>query len=522
MAEPYNIHIRTTGDPSGAELTQDALEQTALAGRKIVDAVTKGDRATEAFVADLKKLTPEQLAKVHAEMNALAGAEEAAGRNASVLRTQLQRVAEVNLETQKKNAAGLFSSIAAGTLAATAITEVTRALAEHLRQSIALADQLDDLSGRAGIAASELQRIGNTASQNKGSIQGTADAISKLQISAEGAIGGSKNLTDMFQRLGISSKDLRELKPDELFYKIADAVHTSSDRGRTYADVIGVMGRSSKDLFTTLELGGDQIRATGDAIGVFSDETIKNLAKAKDSIEAFQNKLTIAAGQTIDGLTAVFEGYREYYRQLTLTEPEIQKLAQAETDAAIAADEAKKASKGASDGLDEMGGSANAAADQLERLQEAFSFRAIKDFPILVQLDLLKFKLERLHDEASREVPAASFKSAAELLAAATQRFGKDLPEAILKTAQRYAALEDQVRALAETEKNAAVAATKAAAAEVIVQGDLIKQLRALTAESAKPNLSVEERIKLLEQELGILEKIKKSEEERRRSSEVG
>jgi hypothetical protein len=460
MAEEYKVHIATTADPAGAHVTQDELEKTAQKGEEIVDAVTKGDRATSQFIAKLRQLNPEQIAKVEAEMKRLAEAEEAAGRDAGALRSQLQRIADVNLEKQVKNAQGMFSSITAGTLAANAITEVTRALTNHLHESVELADQLDDLAGRAGVAASELQRIGNTASQNNGSIAGTADALSKVQISAQGAISGNKPLLEMFERLGISAKDLRDLKPDELFYKIADAVQSSSDRGRTYADVVGVMGRSSKDLFTTLELGSDKIRETGNAIGVFSDETIKKLAGAKDSLQSFQNQLTIFAGNTLQlaadwkkyGTDTLADSFSELFG---LTSQEIAKFNAVQDRAAASAAGAKKEFHGESDELDTLSTKADEAAKSIKAINDAFSFRAIKDFPVTAQIDLLQFKIERLRDEASKELPGILFKSAAELNAAANNLTDQAAQLRVKQLAQRYAALEDQIRSLAEAQKKA-------------------------------------------------------------------
>lgn len=520
MAESYNVKIVTTAEGDGADITQDALEKTAQAGEKIVDSVSKGDRATAQFVTKLKQLTPEQLAKVRAEMERLANAEEAAGRDASALRSQLQRVADVNLEKQVKNASGLFGSIAAGTLAANAITQVTSALTNHLQQSVELADQLDDLAGRAGVAASELQRIGNTASQNNGSIAGTADALSKVQISAQGAIEKDGPLREMFHRLGIEVKDLRSLSPSDLFYKIADAVQSSNDRGRTFTDVVGVMGRSSKDLFTTLELGGDTIRKTGDAIGVFSDDTIKKLAGAKDAIQSFQNELTIFAGNSIKffadykkfATDNLADSFSEAFGLGTL---EIAKFNAVQDRATEAAGKAKSAVQGESDELDTLAAKAGEAANKLESINQAFTQRSLAKLPLAFQLDDLQLQLARVRDEASRALPDAVFKGAEGFFREAKAKFGNEIPDAVQKTIQRFLQLETAIDGIREAQKKAAEEGKKAAAAEVLIQGDLVKQLRSLTVESQKPNLSVVERIKLLEQELAVIEKIKASEQTR-------
>jgi len=496
MGEPYNVHIRTTGDPSGAELTQDALEQTAQAGEKIVDAVTKGDRATAAFVAKLRQLTPEQIDRVEKEMRQLLTATEEAGRDTAALRAQLQSLDNVKLDKVSKQTRGIFGGVTGGVLAANAISSATNAVRNHIRASVELADQTEDLAGRAGVTAEKLQTISNVSKLNNGSLQGTADALSKVQISAQGALGGSKPLLEMFERLGITTTDLKNLSPDQLFYKISEAVVTSSDRGRTYADVVGVMGRSSKDLFTTLELGPEKIEALGKSIGVFSKETNQALAEANDTLEKFQNKLTIAAGNFIQ---TVGTGYKEYYRQLTMTEPEIQKLVQAETDAALAAEETKKKASAAAGALDEMGDAASGAAidlNNLDTINRQFANRALSKLPLTEQLESLRNEIERIRTEAGTALPGLSFTDSSALFELSkTAGLSKEARKQVIGLAIEYAGLEDRLKQTADADQK--------------LQPERIKRLEEIRLKLAEPNVPLGERTRLLQEELRLLGEVK-------------
>lgn len=523
MAEEYKLHIRTTGDPSGAELTQDALEKTAQKGEEIVDAVTRGDRATASFVGKLKQLSPEQLQRVEREFRQLIAAEEEAGRDAAALHAQLQRIQSINIDKQAQAIGGIFAGVTAGSLAAQAISTATAAVGEHLRQSIALADQLDDLAGRAGVASSELQRIGNTAGRNNVSLQGTAEVLSKLRINAQDAIAGSKPLSESFDRLGITVEDLRRLSPDQLLYRIADAVASSNDKGKAYADVVDLMGRGSKDFFAVLEQGAEQIRATGDAIGVFSDETIRDLAAAKDAIGALQNQLTIFAGKTI---AVMRDDYRKSVEQFAdaiqdwtdLFVGATTNAAEFDKANASVAETAKKAQTQIRDEAEEVGGLGKVAeltADKLKQINASFSDRAAKDLPLSLQLERLQFQIDGVREAASRDLPGTMFRSAAELNAAAQGMTSPAAQARVVALAQRYAQLEDAARALSDTQRKAAAEGVKTSADQAKSTADLVGKLRELSAEAAKPNLPVADRIKLLQQELEILKQIKASEEAR-------
>lgn len=445
MPSNFDINIRTTADTSGATATQAELEKTAEAGNKIVDAVTRGDRAAAAFEADLRKLSPEQISRVEREMNALAIAEERAGRDASTLRSQLERVSSIKVDKQ----ASIFAGVTGGALAAQAITGVVSAIRQNISAAIDLGDRLDDLSSRSGVAASALQTIGNVASLDGGSIDTLAAGLSRLTVSAQNAAAGSKPLSESFARLGISASDLQSLSPDELFYKIADAVSTTSDRGRAYADVVSVMGRESVNLFATLERGGDAIRGLGTEMGVFSDSTVSDLARAKDSLVKLQTQLTIFAGNAISSLGQVKEFATQtltdtFSRFFGLSEEEINRFDFAMDKAAQGGPKFKKSLNDSAGAAGELGTAVGNAASEIDKLNTRFSQRSFAKLPLDQQLVSLQEAIEKVRSAAAQELPGVTFNSAATLATIANSKTG-ELRETLLKLASQYADLEDAV-----------------------------------------------------------------------------
>jgi hypothetical protein len=155
------------------------------------------------------------------------------------------------VESAGKKALAAAGAYAAGALSASAITS-------EVSKAIDLADRLQDVSEKLGVSAVRLQAIGNVAETSGSSLSGLSDALNFLIKSSQSASTGNKDLEATFARLGITIDDIRSSSPDEIFLKIADAVKNSTDRNRTYADVLKVMGRSAGDLVSTLSQGREQ------------------------------------------------------------------------------------------------------------------------------------------------------------------------------------------------------------------------------------------------------------------------
>jgi hypothetical protein len=157
-------------------------------------------------------------------------------------------------------------------------------------------DQLQDLANRFGVAASSLQEIGNAASTSGAGLEDVASAMNKLAKNAGAAIGGNEQMAEAFSKIGLSVEQLNGMSPQDLFFALSKAVASGTLGMQDFTIAQELAGKGAAVLMETLRMGPEVIAANGQAMGVWTDETISKLSEASDSIKTFQNKMTIAFG----------------------------------------------------------------------------------------------------------------------------------------------------------------------------------------------------------------------------------
>jgi hypothetical protein len=157
-------------------------------------------------------------------------------------------------------------------------------------------DQLQDLANRFGVAASSLQEIGNAASTSGAGLEDVASAMNKLAKNAGAAIGGNEQMAEAFNKIGLSVEQLQGMTPQDLFMALSKAVASGTLGMQDFTIAQELAGKGAGVLMETLRMGPDVIAANGQAMGVWTDETIARLSEASDAIKTFQNTMTIAFG----------------------------------------------------------------------------------------------------------------------------------------------------------------------------------------------------------------------------------
>jgi hypothetical protein len=180
-------------------------------------------------------------------------------------------------------------------------------------------DQLQDLANRFGISASALQEVGNAASLSGAGVEDVASAMNKLAVNAGKAIGGDDAMIESFQKLGLSVSDLKSMSPQDIFFKLSEAVATASDPLEAFAMAQEVAGKSVGALMETLRMGPAAIQEMGSGMGVWSDETIAQLGAASDEIKKFQNTMVIAFGSAAQLVNPFIKTIQQMAEQLAMT-----------------------------------------------------------------------------------------------------------------------------------------------------------------------------------------------------------
>jgi hypothetical protein len=120
--------------------------------------------------------------------------------------------------------------------------------------------------------------------------------MNKLAKNAGAAIGGNEQMAEAFNKIGLSVEQLQGMTPQDLFMALSKAVASGTLGMQDFAIAQELAGKGAAVLMETLRMGPEVIAANGQAMGVWTDETIAKLSEASDAIKGFQNTMTIAFG----------------------------------------------------------------------------------------------------------------------------------------------------------------------------------------------------------------------------------
>jgi hypothetical protein len=216
---------------------------------------------------------------------------------------------------EAENAVNKFAKQTAGILTgAFAFDKILSGLSSAIDKG----DQLQDLANRFGISASALQEVGNAASLSGAGVEDVASAMNKLAVNAGKAIGGDDAMIASFEKLGLSVSDLQGMSPQDIFFKLSEAVAGANDPLEAFAQAQEVAGKSVGALMETLRMGPDAIQQMGQGMGTWSDDTIAQLAAASDEIKSFQNTMMIAFGSAAQFINPMIKGFKFMAEQITM------------------------------------------------------------------------------------------------------------------------------------------------------------------------------------------------------------
>jgi len=177
-------------------------------------------------------------------------------------------------------------------------------------------DQLQDIAEKFGVSASKLQLLGNAASVYGSGIDQVSAGLNKLSLAQQKALAGDTGLGKTFAEVGISIEDLKTMKPEDVLLKISDSFASGANEGRQFIIVNELLGKAQTDLIKVLNQGSSAIIEQGNAIGVWSDETISQLSEASDSLKTFQNTFVIIFGELASFINPVIESFKQFGEEI--------------------------------------------------------------------------------------------------------------------------------------------------------------------------------------------------------------
>lgn len=198
-------------------------------------------------------------------------------RGMNEARKQLNAFGDDMLSVGKKLAA-FGATVAAGLTAATA-------------RFVSFGDQLDKASARTGIAASRLAALGFAAEQSGTNLETVEAAIRRMQRVITDASTGSKSAADALGLIGIASKDIEGLKPDEQFTRITEALGAIEDPTKRAAVAMQIFGRSGTMLLPMLGSVQALVREAGELGIVPLEKDVKAAAALGDAFNRMKRSV---------------------------------------------------------------------------------------------------------------------------------------------------------------------------------------------------------------------------------------
>lgn len=175
-----------------------------------------------------------------------------------------------------------------------------------LESMIEKASKIANISKRFAAPPKELQRVANAA-KDVAELEDVARVWNKLAVNQQKAIAGNEEMRKSFANLGIPMEEVVKMPIEELFYRVADATATTTDRSKAYAAVVALGGRNAGILYSTLEKGSGKIKAQGDEMGVMADNTIEKLHAVHVSMERLKQTIFVYGGAIISFFANVAE-----------------------------------------------------------------------------------------------------------------------------------------------------------------------------------------------------------------------
>lgn len=207
---------------------------------------------------------------------------------------------------------GKLGAVAAGVAA---VTAGTTAAVFGFKQ---VADQVDGIADSAkllSMTTQRLQQMGYAAQMAGSSQDEMSDALRFLNRNIAEAIAGNKEAAAWFARVGLSVHDLRKMKPDEVFERIADKFKQVGDEGNNSSKKIALMqallGRSGSKLKQVLDMGSAGLRefyAEADRLGVVLDDaTVNAMGDFNDTWDKMRLTVFGAAATALAAMSPVLQ-----------------------------------------------------------------------------------------------------------------------------------------------------------------------------------------------------------------------
>lgn len=183
--------------------------------------------------------------------------------------------------------------------------------------------QIKDLSllaTRTRIPPDQFLRFQEAIDQLGGSAADADSTLTQLVQNIDQAVaqGGTNNLAVAFSRAGLALSDLKKLRPDEIFLRVAKAINENSGNLKAQSELLRVLGAEFTNVRGIILQGNEALEETFKRVQEnppLSEETVKTAKKFTTAISIIEQTIKrigiIVFEEVAPAIEAIFESLRE-------------------------------------------------------------------------------------------------------------------------------------------------------------------------------------------------------------------
>lgn len=222
---------------------------------------------------------------------------------------QFQKVGEV-LKTVGKAMAAAAAAIGAGAVAA------GKKIWDMANDTAAAGDTVDKMSQKLGLSAKAYQEWDYVLSQSGADIESMGAGFKSLTNLVDKATSGNDKAAASFEKLGISTRDLKDMSREDIFaltVKRMQEMGDTTDRAALANTIFGKSGQGLAPLLNQTAEATQNLKDKANELGfVMSDEAVDASVKFTDSMDTlkrtFEGVKNSITSELLPGLTSITDG----------------------------------------------------------------------------------------------------------------------------------------------------------------------------------------------------------------------
>jgi predicted nucleic acid-binding Zn-ribbon protein len=262
------------------------------------------DEALDKYRA-LGQAVPPSLVKISAELANIREEQERVARGARILEEEQRKAT---------TAAGVFRTSISGLGAALAGAFTVGSITAFAKAIIDLGGEISDLARQTGLSTDAVQEFKFAADQTGSSIDAIAASVSRLN---KGLVEGDRGTARALEVLNLSFAELRALRPEDAFTRVAEAIRDVPDPMRQSHLALQLFGRAGAELLPAIKAGFQDLRDEANRLGVvLSEDSVEALDEFGDKLDATLLKAKVGIAELVLGIPDAFKAIRQSFSDL--------------------------------------------------------------------------------------------------------------------------------------------------------------------------------------------------------------